>query len=146
MIRRPPRSTHCISSAASDVYKRQVPGLRSALKRARVPIVAVSPIIAGRAVKGPAAKIMAELGMAADSRSVARYYAGLVDGFIIDVADSDLAVDMPLPVKVTKTLMATLEDKIALARTCLSLCAELGAGRATEAGSVRAEGQRHDAG
>ena len=123
-----------------------VPGLRSALKRARVPIVAVSPIIAGRAVKGPAAKIMAELGMAADSRSVARYYAGLVDGFIIDVADSDLAVDMPLPVKVTKTLMATLEDKIALARTCLSLCAELGAGRATEAGSVRAEGQRHDAG
>jgi LPPG:FO 2-phospho-L-lactate transferase len=123
-----------------------VPGLRPALKRARLPVVAVSPIIAGRAVKGPAAKIMAELGMAADSRSVARYYAGLVDGFIIDVADSDLAADMPVPVKVTKTLMATLEDKIALARTCLSFCAELGAGRASEVGPVRAQGQRHDAG
>ena len=123
-----------------------VPGLRPALKRARLPVVAVSPIIAGRAVKGPAAKIMAELGMAADSRSVARYYAGLVDGFIIDVADSDLAADMPVPVKVTKTLMATLEDKIALARTCLAFCAELDAGRASEVGPVRAQGQRHDAG
>jgi LPPG:FO 2-phospho-L-lactate transferase len=109
-----------------------VPGLRGALRTARVPIVAVSPIIAGQAVKGPAAKIMAELGIAADSRSIARYYAGLVDGFIIDVADSGLAADVPLPVKVTKTLMATLDDKIALARTCLAFCAELGA----EAGPV----------
>jgi LPPG:FO 2-phospho-L-lactate transferase len=115
-----------------------VPGLRPALKQTRLPVVAVSPIIAGRAVKGPAAKIMAELGMAADSRCVARYYAGLVDGLIIDVADADLAADMPVPVKVTKTLMATLEDKIALARTCLSFCAELGAGRASELGPVRA--------
>ena len=115
-----------------------VPGLRPALRLPRLPVVAVSPIIAGRAVKGPAAKIMAELGMAADSRSVARYYAGLVDGFIIDVADADLAADMPVPVKVTKTLMATLEDKVALARTCLSFCAELGAGRASERGPVRA--------
>jgi LPPG:FO 2-phospho-L-lactate transferase len=121
-----------------------VPGLRGALRAARVPIVAVSPIIAGQAVKGPAAKIMAELGIAADSRSIARYYAGLVDGFIIDVADSGLAADMPLPVKVTKTLMATLDDKIALARTCLAFCAELGA----EAGPrlMRTQGQRHDAG
>lgn len=121
-----------------------VPGLRGALRTARVPIVAVSPIIAGQAVKGPAAKIMAELGIAADSRSIARYYAGLVDGFIIDVADSGLAADVPLPVKVAKTLMATLDDKIALARTCLAFCAELGA----EAGPmrVRTQGQRHDAG
>jgi len=104
-----------------------VPGLRAALKRVGAPIVAVSPLIAGQAVKGPTAKIMAELGVAADSRSVARYYAGLVDGFIIDAADAGLAADIAPPVKVTKTLMATLDDKIALARTCLAFCGELGA-------------------
>ena len=103
-----------------------VPGLKQALRAARVPIVAVSPIIAGQAVKGPAAKIMAELGMAADSRSIAGYYAGLIDGLIIDVEDAALAPDMPLPVRVTKTLMHARDDKIALARACLSFCAELG--------------------
>ena len=118
-----------------------VPGLRGALRSARVPIVAVSPIIAGQAVKGPAAKIMAELGVAADSRSVARYYAGLVDGFIIDVADAGLAADISLPVKVTKTLMATLDDKIALARTCLAFCAELGAAAGAGPGLVRSAGR-----
>jgi LPPG:FO 2-phospho-L-lactate transferase len=102
-----------------------VPGLKRALAAARVPIIAVSPIIAGQAVKGPAAKIMAELGMPADSRSIAAYYAGFVDGLLIDEADAALAADMPLPVKVTKTLMQTLADKIALAGTCLAFCAEL---------------------
>jgi LPPG:FO 2-phospho-L-lactate transferase len=104
-----------------------VPGLRQALRAARVPVVAVSPIIAGQAVKGPAAKIMAELGMAADSRSIAGYYAGLVDGLLIDVRDAALAAQMPLPVKVTRTLMQTLDDKIALAGACMSFCAELAA-------------------
>lgn len=104
-----------------------VPGLRQALRAARVPVVAVSPIIAGQAVKGPAAKIMAELGMAADSRSIAGYYAGLVDGLLIDVRDAALAAQMPLPVKITGTLMQTLDDKIALAGECLSFCAELAA-------------------
>jgi LPPG:FO 2-phospho-L-lactate transferase len=102
-----------------------VPGLKRALATAPVPIIAVSPIIAGQAVKGPAAKIMAELGMPADSRSIAGYYAGFVDGLLIDAADAALAADMPLPVKVTKTLMQTLDDKIALAGTCLAFCAEL---------------------
>jgi LPPG:FO 2-phospho-L-lactate transferase len=103
-----------------------VPGLSQAIKAARVPVVAVSPIIAGQAVKGPAAKIMADFGMPADSRSIARYYAGLVDGLLIDVRDEALAAEMALPVKVTQTLMQTLDDKIALARTCLAFCAELG--------------------
>jgi LPPG:FO 2-phospho-L-lactate transferase len=99
--------------------------LKAALLAAPAPIVAVSPIIAGKAVKGPAAKIMAELGLAADSRSIARYYAGLVDGFVIDAMDQALAAEMPLPVKVVNTLMRTLEDRIALADVCLSFCAEL---------------------
>jgi len=110
-----------------------VPGLKRALEGARVPIIAVSPIIAGQAVKGPAAKIMGELGMRADSRSIAGYYAGFIDGLLIDEADAALAADMPLPVKVTRTLMQTLDDRIALARTCLAFCAEL-AQRGTPAG------------
>ena len=115
-----------------------VAGLRPALRAAKVPIVAVSPIIAGKAVKGPAAKIMAELGMAADSRSIARYYAGLVDGLLIDRQDAALAPDMPLPVKVTETFMQTLDDRIALARTCLAFCAELAAGGHSAHGSLGA--------
>jgi LPPG:FO 2-phospho-L-lactate transferase len=102
-----------------------VPGIREALKAACGPIVAVSPIIAGKAVKGPAAKIMAELGLAADSRSIARYYAGLIDGVVIDNRDEPLAAEIDLPVKVTNTLMQTLDDKVALARACLAFCAEL---------------------
>jgi LPPG:FO 2-phospho-L-lactate transferase len=114
-----------------------VPGLKRALAGARVPIIAVSPIIAGQAVKGPAAKIMAELGMTADSRSIAGYYAGFIDGLLIDEADAALAADMPLPVKVTKTLMQTLDDKIALAGTCLAFCAELARAAAFAPGGGR---------
>ena len=64
-----------------------VPGMREALRASGAPIVAVSPIIAGKAVKGPAAKIMAELGLQADSRTIARHYDGLIDGFVIDSGD-----------------------------------------------------------
>ena len=60
--------------------------MREALQAAGAPIIAVSPIIAGKAVKGPTAKIMAELGLQPDSRAIARHYAGLIDGFVIDSA------------------------------------------------------------
>jgi LPPG:FO 2-phospho-L-lactate transferase len=107
-----------------------VPGLRDALRETRVPILAVSPIIAGRAVKGPAAKIMVELGLSPDSRSIARHYEGLVDGFLIDIQDEALAGEIGMPVKATNTLMRTLDDKIALARECVAFCAELARSRA----------------
>jgi LPPG:FO 2-phospho-L-lactate transferase len=110
-----------------------VPGLRQALKASGAPIVAVSPIIAGRAVKGPAAKIMAELGLDADTRSIARHYAGLLDGFVIDSEDEKLAQeiqsgtrpDIRLPTLATNTMMRTLDDKVALARQCLAFCGRL---------------------
>jgi LPPG:FO 2-phospho-L-lactate transferase len=102
-----------------------VPGLRTALQASSAPIVAVSPIIAGEAVKGPAAKIMRELGLAADSIAVARHYAGLIDGFILDTADAALGFGLDVPFLVTNTMMRTLDDKIALARQCLDFCAHL---------------------
>ena len=61
-----------------------VPGLREAMRASGRPVIAVSPIIAGKAVKGPTAKIMQELGLHADALDIARHYAGLIDGFVID--------------------------------------------------------------
>ena len=102
-----------------------VPGMREAMKASGAPIVAVSPIVGGKAVKGPTAKIMAELGLQPDSRAVARHYAGLIDGFVIDSQDEALEKDIGLPILVTNTLMRTLDDKIALARQCLAFCGRL---------------------
>jgi LPPG:FO 2-phospho-L-lactate transferase len=109
-----------------------LPGMRKALRALGVPVIAVSPIIAGKAVKGPAAKIMAELGLEADSRSIARHYEGLIDGFVIDGADEALASTLPMPAIVTNTMMRTLDDKVALARQCLAFCDRLARARGRE--------------
>jgi LPPG:FO 2-phospho-L-lactate transferase len=102
-----------------------VPGLHEAMRASSRPVIAVSPIIAGKAVKGPTAKIMGELGLEADALGIARHYAGLIDGFVIDGQDRALADGLAIPTRVTRTLMTTLDDKIALARDCLGFCAEL---------------------
>lgn len=71
-----------------------VPGLREAIERARsagTPVVAVSGIIAGRALKGPADRMLASLGHEPSALGVARLYAGLATGFVLDPADAHLA-------------------------------------------------------
>jgi LPPG:FO 2-phospho-L-lactate transferase len=112
-----------------------VPGMREALQASGAPIVAVSPIVAGKAIKGPAAKIMVELGLQPDSRAVARHYAGLIDGFVIDSEDETLEKDMRLPIVVTDTIMRTLDDRIALARQCLAFCGRLAGKRRASTGA-----------
>jgi LPPG:FO 2-phospho-L-lactate transferase len=102
-----------------------VPGMRAALRASGAPVIAVSPIVGGRAVKGPTAKIMAELGLAPDVRSIARHYEGLLDALVVDAADGEAAKGLPLRTSVTGTLMQTVDDKIALARHCLALCERL---------------------
>jgi LPPG:FO 2-phospho-L-lactate transferase len=102
-----------------------VPGMREAMRGSGAPIVAVTPIIGGKAVKGPTAKIMAELGLSTDIRTIAAHYAGLLDTLIIDAVDESLAGDMPMPTAATDTLMRSLDDKVALARYCLELCNRL---------------------
>lgn len=97
-----------------------LPGMLMALKSTAAPVIAVSPIIAGRAVKGPTAKMMAELGLAADARTVAAHYGDVLDGFIIDTADSKLADGLNLPVDVLPTLMKSLADREALAMSALA--------------------------
>jgi LPPG:FO 2-phospho-L-lactate transferase len=102
-----------------------VPGMREAIRASGRPVIAVSPIIAGKAVKGPTAKIMRELGLQADALGIARHYAGLIDGFVIDAQDRALADQLTIPTRTTRTLMTTLDEKIALARECQDFCAEL---------------------
>lgn len=96
----------------------------------RVPVVAVSPIIAGRAVKGPAAKIMRELGGGSDALGVVRYYGARVDGWVIDRQDAALAGAIEAAghrVLATDTLMNSPERALQLAEAALGLLDATGA-------------------
>jgi LPPG:FO 2-phospho-L-lactate transferase len=105
-----------------------VAGIREQLERTTVPVLAVSPIVAGRAIKGPAAKMMTELGGPASGLQVARMYANLIDGMLLDEQDRALLGerrnDDPR-LFFAPTVMRTPDDRIALARECLRLLEEL---------------------
>lgn len=96
-----------------------VPGLRAALRASSAPVIAVSPIVGGRAIKGPTAKIMTELGLPVTVRAVADHYRDLLDGLVIDDADAGEADHLGLPVRVTGTVMETMDDRDRLARAVL---------------------------
>jgi LPPG:FO 2-phospho-L-lactate transferase len=103
-----------------------VPGVRKQLERAHPSRlrVAVSPIVGGAAVRGPAAKIMAELGHEVSCVGVARQYQGLCDVFLIDHQDAHLAPaigELGMRPLVASIIMRTEEDKIALAELILGL-------------------------
>ncbi len=101
-----------------------VPGMRDALRRSPASVVAVSPIIQGATLKGPADKMLRGLGFEVSAAGVARYYGELLDGFIIDTLDAALQArvrEQVAHVDVTNTIMQTLDDKVALARTALTL-------------------------
>lgn len=92
-------------------------GVRQRLRARGVPIVAVSPIIGGKAVKGPAAKIMAELGVPVSAAGVAAYYGDLLDGLVVDTGDRDaLGEGEPLRLLATDTLMRDAADRARLAK------------------------------
>jgi LPPG:FO 2-phospho-L-lactate transferase len=96
-----------------------VPGVRAALADCAAPVVAVSPLIGGRAIKGPTAKMMAELGMTPSAGGVARRYDDLIDGYVCDFADMDQVAGISAKVTLGQTMMNTLADREALARTVL---------------------------
>jgi LPPG:FO 2-phospho-L-lactate transferase len=102
-----------------------VPGMRELLQQARAPVIAVSPIIGGAAIKGPTTKIMAELQIAATNESIARHYAGMVDALVIDRLDAADLASLSLPALATATLMKTLEDRVALAHDVLDFARDL---------------------
>ncbi len=96
-----------------------LPGMRDAIKASGAPVVAVSPIIGGQAVKGPTAKMMRELGLEVSSAGVAARYGDLLDGYIVDHADADTVGNIGARVTIAKTLMTSLHDRETLARVTL---------------------------
>jgi LPPG:FO 2-phospho-L-lactate transferase len=99
-----------------------VKGVRDALRQTNAKKIAVSPIIAGAPIKGPADKLLKGLGLEVSAYSVAKLYADFLDAFILDTADSaekDKIEKLGIEVKVTNTIMRTLDDKIRLAKTVL---------------------------
>ena len=99
-----------------------VKGVRDALRSTNAKKVAVSPIVAGAPIKGPADKLLRGLGMEVSAYSVAKLYSDFLDTFILDIADSvekSRIEKLRIEVKVTNTVMKSLEDKIDLARTVL---------------------------
>ena len=93
-------------------------GVRSSLQSTRAPVVAVSPIVGGKALKGPAAKIMEELDIPANNVSVAKYYRDFLDGLIIDGVDeheTEAIERLGIKVKVANTVMRSMQDRVDLA-------------------------------
>jgi LPPG:FO 2-phospho-L-lactate transferase len=109
------------------------PGVRDALADTSAAIVAVSPIVGGHALKGPAAQMLATLGHEVSALGVARLYADVIDGLVIDEVDSDLgpAIELFGPrVLVTATVMGDEVDRRRLAVEVLDFAASLARERA----------------
>ncbi len=105
-----------------------VPGVRAALVATRAPRIAVTPIVGGQAIKGPAAKMLAELGHDVSALGVARHYKEWVDGFVLDAQDAVLApaiTALGMRVKVADTMMRNDADKRRLAAEVLEFVDEL---------------------
>ncbi len=95
-----------------------VPGMREAIAAARGPVVAVSPLVGGRAIKGPTEAFVAALGRPITAAGVASLYEGLLDGIVVDAGDPEPEVD-GIPVHVRPTLMESAGDRRALAEQVL---------------------------
>ena len=87
--------------------------------------LAVSPIIGGQAVKGPAAKMYAELGIQPSALAVANHYRGVLTGFVLDSVDAQLAGQIPVQALVTDTLMKSIPDRARVARDVLNFIGNL---------------------
>ena len=114
----------------------EVPGMRELMRKRRAPVIAVTPIVGGKALKGSAGKIMSELRHEASARRVALEYLRLIDGFVIDSEDAASAEDVRasgIEVLVTNTVMRTVEDRTSLARAVLAFAQAIRERRLQEA-------------
>jgi LPPG:FO 2-phospho-L-lactate transferase len=101
-----------------------IPRMREALVRSAARRIGVSGIVAGRAIRGPADRMLGSLGHEVSSRGVARLYEGLLDTFVIDDADADLAPsirELGMEVAVLPTIMRSDDDRAALAAALIRL-------------------------
>jgi len=102
-----------------------VPGIRAALMNATAPVVAVAPIVGGKAVKGPTAKLMRELGIPVTPQAIADHYRGVIDGLVVDERDGPEGVGIPMTS--ADTLMVSLEDRARVAGAALALADRIAA-------------------
>ncbi len=101
-----------------------IPGIRDALGQATGKIVGVSPIVGGKALKGPLDRVMNDLGLEVSAYGVAQLYQGMLDGFVIDEVDQSLSSkisSLGMKVVATRTIMNTLEAKVHLAEETVKL-------------------------
>ena len=99
-----------------------VPGIRETLQRRKRPVIAISPIVAGAPLKGPADKFMRHRGVEVSPRGVAQLYRDFLDRLVLDYADKELVDDiasMGIEAVATNTIMRTMEDKVRLAEAAL---------------------------
>jgi len=101
-----------------------VPGVRAALAAVKAPVIAVSPIVGGTAIKGPTAKMFAELGVTPSAEAVFRRYEELIDILVVDETEAPLPADLRPRTRAARTIMRTLQDRVALARTVLAAAGE----------------------
>ena len=114
----------------------EVPNMRELMRKRRAPVIAVTPIVGDKALKGSAGKMMRELGHEASARRVALEYLKLIDGFVIDAEDEASAEDVRasgIEVLVANTVMRTVEDRTTLARTVLAFAQTIRERRLQEA-------------
>jgi LPPG:FO 2-phospho-L-lactate transferase len=103
--------------------------LRQKLCDCGAPVIAVSPVVGGAAIKGPTVKIMQELGVPNTATRVAEHYRDFLSGFVIDEADRaecESIENLGMKVLVTNTIMKSLEDRVQLAEACLAFLGEIG--------------------
>lgn len=101
-----------------------VPGIRDALRRTRAVVVAVTPIIGARALKGPAAEMLRDMGQEVSSFGVAELYVDIVDGFLLDESDRDQISrirELGMEVFAANTVMQSFEDKQHVAHSVLDI-------------------------
>jgi LPPG:FO 2-phospho-L-lactate transferase len=101
-----------------------MPAMRQAVESAPGRRLGVSGIVAGKAIRGPADRMLASLGHEATARGVAELYRGLLDRFVIDEADAELAPaigELGMEVSVLPTVMRSDEDRAQLARSLVAL-------------------------
>lgn len=101
-----------------------VPGVRETIANTSAPVVAISPIVGGVAIKGPAVPLMRAVGMEPTALGVAAAYADLIDGIVIDTVDAALApaiAQLGIRPLVTDTIMRGMPEKMALAQAALEL-------------------------
>jgi LPPG:FO 2-phospho-L-lactate transferase len=104
-----------------------LPGMREAIAQFEVPVVAVSPFVAGAVVKGPTERFMQALGRPSTAAGVASLYAGLIDAMIVDEGDPDPSPEN-IPTLSTATLMEGAAGRVRLARIVLDYAASLAEG------------------